>query len=413
MQYVMQISIPYGSDHVQCSAPAGSVVLNTTEPAKSITPALFRERLKNQLGIRSVDFTRTVIIVADKTRVCGYPEYLELLIVCLREAGLNDKNLTFIIAYGTHPRQSDDECLQNYGEIYNKYPFIHHDCSDTASFVQCGTTSQNTPIRIRKDILSASCVITMGPICHHYFAGYGGGRKLIFPGCGEKEAIYKNHSLYLNRKTGSLSPNCQPGILDNNPLAEDLFEIAQHKEADIAIHGIMDSHGILCDVVVGSSREDYLAACRKHGRLCESNSPAFPVVAASCGGFPKDINFIQSHKAVHNASMFVEDGGTLIVFSECSDGIGSTTFLPWFDLGGFDNAFHKLIHDYQGNGGTALAMMTKTARIRIVLVTELDHTLCSAIGVEKWSIQQAVNHIEKLASPLCYIPNSSLLVKKQ
>ena len=44
-------------------------------------------------------------------------------------------------------------------------------------------------------------------------------------------------------------------------------------------------------------------------------SGVYDLVLASCGGFPKDINLIQSHKAIHNAAAFVRDGGRLVMLS--------------------------------------------------------------------------------------------------
>ncbi|MFN2355512.1 MAG: hypothetical protein ABR512_13445, partial [Desulfopila sp.] len=120
-----------------------------------------------------------------------------------------------------------------------------------------------------------------------------------------------------------------------------------------------------------------------------------------------------SHKAIHNASMFVEDGGTLLLFCQCSEGVGSQTFLPWFDKGGFANAFDELAQNYQGNGGTALAMMAKTARIHITLVTELSKDICRAIGVEKYTPDQALQFIRNTTTRTAYIANASLLVKKE
>ncbi len=408
----MNVSIPYGNTSLPADLPDSTSFLVIREPEAVMNPERFSQILDDALHERQPDLSAPVVIVADKTRVCGYGTYLPILTETLIKFGTLAERLCFIIAYGTHPRQSDEESYQCYGETYNKFTFIHHDCTQGECFKDLGTTSKGTPIRIRQDILDASCVITIGPICHHYFAGYGGGRKLIFPGCGEREAIYANHGLYLDRNTAELSIGCQPGVLADNPLADDLFEIADYKESDLSIHGIMNSHGDVCDFLIGSTRETYLEACRYHGSLCESASHQFPVVVASCGGFPKDINFIQSHKAIHNSAMFVEDGGLLLIFSECRDDIGSTTFLPWFELGDFSRAFAKLTENYQGNGGTALAMMTKTRRIRIAMVTELTEDICKKIGVEKWDKSKALDFLSNLQEESAYIANASLLVRK-
>ncbi len=409
----IDIQIPYGSSEFYCVLPEKTRVLTINEPAPRITPERFKEVLNIYLHQNAFNLTDTTVVVADKTRVCGYPDYLHLLAEALLAHGMQKESLKFIIAYGTHPRQSDEECLQGYGVVYKHFPFIHHDCQGSHSFIDCGSTSRGTPIRHRRDIVESSCLITMGPICHHYFAGYGGGRKLIFPGCGERKSIYANHSLYLDVENGCLSAQCQPGVLLNNPLAEDLFEVEEKRPADIAIHGIMNSHGQLCDIIIGAGKKSFLQACSIHGEFCESSMSTFPVVIASCGGFPKDINFIQSHKAIHNAAMFVEDGGTLIIYCELRDGIGSKTFLPWFEKNSFDKAFQLLSCDYQGNGGTALAMMTKTKRIRICMVTELSESLCQTIGVHKWHHTQVCKFMETVSpTETVYIPNASLLVRK-
>jgi nickel-dependent lactate racemase len=135
-------------------------------------------------------------------------------------------------------------------------------------------------------------------------------------------------------------------------------------------------------------------------------------VVASCGGYPKDINFIQAHKAIHNSAAFVKDGGTLIIFAECIDNIGSQTFLPWYEKGGFPGAFKALEKKYEGNGGTALAMMTKTQRIKIMLVSKLDSSLCSQLSVQKCKTAEVQKFLSSSKGKTAWIPNASLLVRR-
>jgi nickel-dependent lactate racemase len=406
--------IPYGNDRLALSLPAHIKQLQLQEPQQIISPDLFQKRLDGFLRQNSLDLSKPVLVLADKTRLCGYPVYLPLLISGLEQHGMDPARLKIIIGYGTHARQSDEECRQAYGELYNHFSFIHHDCEEDDCFKELGHTTRGTPIRFRRDLLEASAVITMGAVSHHYFAGYGGGRKLVFPGCGEREAIYANHGFYLDPAAGTIAAGCQPGILDGNPLAEDLFEIEEILPADLAIHGILDSHGKLCNLLLGQGREIFLEACMLHGESCEITSPSFDIVVASCGGYPKDINFIQSHKAIHNAAMFVRDGGMLLIYGECRDGIGSKTFLPWFTMASFDAAFKELSRRYQGNGGTALAMMTKLQRIRIGMVTSLDQETCDLVGIERWSHNRVSAYLneQRQEESIAFIPNASLTVKK-
>jgi nickel-dependent lactate racemase len=255
-------------------------------------------------------------------------------------------------------------------------------------------------------------LITFGAVSHHYFAGYGGGRKLIFPGLGHKASIYHNHGLFLDRKRQTLSPYCQAGVLDNNPLAEDLAEFETFRPADLAIHGILDSRGQVCNLLTGAGIDHFRNACAEHGKQCEvSVSRDFDLVIASCGGYPKDINVIQSHKAIENASKFVNDGGTLIVLAECRDGVGSETFLPWFEMDNWENAFEALARHYEGNGGTALSMMSKSKRINILMVSELNGAICKTMGIEKISMDQVKFMIKQSIGNIAAISNAGMVVR--
>ena len=402
----------YGTEKFPFTLPDQAEILRVNEPEIKITKSRLEARLCDEFERLAPDFTNVAVVLADKTRLCGYPEYLPVLLDTLENFGAISDRISVFIAYGTHLRQTDEECLAAYGDTYKKVRFIHHDCMDNNSFVNLGKTSRDTPVLIRRDIIKAGFLITFGAISHHYFAGYGGGRKLIFPGLGHRKSIFYNHGLFLDPERQTLSPLCQSGILDENPLAEDLAEYETFRPADLAIHGILDSKGNVCDLLPGVGNDHFRKACAEHGKNCEIFSTReYDLVIASCGGYPKDINFIQSHKAIDNAAKFVRDGGRLIVLAECFDGVGSKTFLPWFDMGDWGRAFNKLSENYEGNGGTALSMMSKLQRIKILLVTKLSDDVCETMGVEKIFVDRAKMHVKQSSGSLAAIPNAGVLVK--
>jgi nickel-dependent lactate racemase len=405
-------SLAYGSRRETFTCRSKPDIFEAKEPAPVITEQVFEQRLDAHLEGAGLDLNRPAVVVADKTRLCGYPQYLPVLLDALEAHGAESRHIRIYIAYGTHLPQSDEESRTAYGPVFGRHQWIQHRC-DHDEFVALGRTARGTPVRLRADILRASCVITFGAIAHHYFAGYGGGRKLIFPGLGEKNAIYSNHGLFLDKEHRRLSAGCRSGNLDENPLAEDLAECEAFRPADVAIHGILNSHGQVCDLLVGGGPAHFRQACERHASNCEIRThQTYDLVVASCGGFPKDINFIQSHKAVHHAAAFVRDGGRLILLAQCRDGIGSQTFLPWFRLGGWDAAFERLAENYMGNGGTALAMMAKLKRIRIGLVTDLDPDQADLVGFAVWPPDAVQAYLDSHTGSLAVIPNASLLVKK-
>jgi lactate racemase len=402
--------LAYGAETIRVTFSREPQILDIDEPRPAIDPQLFRERLDHFLKDAALDLRDPAVVVADKTRLCGYPVYLPVLAQALLDHGADAARLTFYIAYGTHAQQDEHSSRTAYGDTYGRFRWVHHCCDDRAAFVELGRTGRGTPVRLRADILRASCLITFGAVNHHYFAGYGGGRKLVFPGLGERAAVHANHGLFLDRGSRRLATGCRSGVLDGNPLAEDLAEIESFRPADLAVHGILDSRGRVCDLRVGCGAAHFRQACAAYGAHCELPAQQYDLVLGSCGGFPRDINLIQSHKALHHAAAFVRDGGRLIMLAQCPDGVGSTTFLPWFDMGGWEAAFDRLADHYVGNGGTALAMMEKLRRIRIGLVTELAPSIARTIGLELYSAAEAARIAAGHEGSLAVMPHAGLVV---
>ncbi len=408
----MEVKLRYGKEILTFDAQENASILRIQEPDFTITEEFFKLSFKRLLDSCSKDYSNIGIVLSDKTRLCDYPLYLPWLLEELEGDGANPDNITFYIAYGTHPRQNEEESISSYGDVFHKYRFVHHDCKDLPSFRNLGTTYRGTPVLVRKDILNSSLIITFGSISHHYFAGFGGGRKLIFPGLAEQKAIYHNHSLFLNFRNKKLEEGCQPGRLAGNPVAEDLKEINDFLPERISIHGILNSKGKVCQFLFGRNYDDFEKACMVHDHFFRSKSNRqFDMVIASSGGYPKDINFIQAHKSVHHSAAFVKDNGTLIILAECRDGIGTDTFLPLFKASSWNQMFDILSKKYEGNGGTALAMKAKSNRIHIHMMTSLDRKACDLMGANKTDIQQINRLLKNHTGSLAVIDNASMLIR--
>ena len=75
------------------------------------------------------------------------------------------------------------------------------------------------------------------------------------------------------------------------------------------------------------------------------------------------------------------------------------------------NAFDRLAQNYEGNGGTALSMMSKSERIRILMVTTLGDSVCKTIGIEKISMDQVKFLVKQSTGSVAAIPNGGILVR--
>jgi nickel-dependent lactate racemase len=116
-----------------------------------------------------------------------------------------------------------------------------------------------------------------------------------------------------------------------------------------------------------------------------------PLVIVSCGGAPRDINMIQSHKALEHARVVLEDGGDLVLLAQCADGLGRPDFLDWFVPGGAQATARKLVADYKVNGQTAWGIRWKSERYRVRLVSALDPGVVRRMGmIPQVSLEEAL-----------------------
>ena len=406
------LAMKYGSRDFTLTLRENTTRLSHREPPLSVGPDTFREVLASRLDLREADVSDVGIVVADKTRLCQYPLYLPLLTDYLMESGIQPSGITFYIAYGTHARQTEQECIESYGGAYKRFRFVHPDSRAIEHFQTLGTTTRGTSVRIYSELYRHDLLISFGAILHHYFAGYGGGRKLLFPGLAAYDSILENHRLFLDFGSGSQATGCQPGQLDDNPLALDLEEINGMLPPRLELYAIMNSRKQVCEIHSGTTYEQFREVCRRYDHYFSSKEEQqYDLVVASAGGYPKDINFIQAHKSIHNAASFVKNGGKLVIFAECRDGTGNPDILDIFSWGGREVIFERLRAGYLNNAGTVIAMLEKTERMEICMVTSLSEKVCRLMGANKCSAGDVQKMIETEGGSVAVLENAGMLYR--
>jgi nickel-dependent lactate racemase len=216
-------------------------------------------------------------------------------------------------------------------------------------------------------------IVLTGTISFHYFAGFGGGRKALVPGCAGRETARQTHFRIFRTDGPGKHPMARPGVLAGNPVHEDIVEAVTMASPAFLVNTLLTPAKELFDVVAGHWQKAHEEGCARYAK--QYRVPLlrrYPLVIASAGGFPKDINLIQSHKAMDNAFLATEAGGVLILLAECPDGFGSPAFFPWFRHGDPDALERELRLNYQIYGQTAHAVLSKARACRVVLVSTLN-----------------------------------------
>ena len=200
--------------------------------------------------------------------------------------------------------------------------------------------------------------------------------------------------------------------LDHNPLALDLEEVSNMLPQHLEIHALLTSNKQVCEFYAGTNYEDFRRACQRYDHYFRSSGEQeYDLVVASAGGYPKDINFIQAHKSIHNAASFVKNGGKLIIFVECHDGLGNPDFMEIFRMGGQERIFEHLEGEYRNNAGTALSMLEKSDRIEIQMVTSLSKEDCELMGASKCASEDVQKMIDLEQGTVAVLEEAGILYR--
>ena len=316
----------------------------------------------------------TVLIVAsDATRATGGAQIINLLVRRLIQNGIQPSDIAIIFATGIHRAVRPDEKTELLTPfIAQRIRTIDHDAYDLSHLVQLGAMEDGMPIEVNRALKDFSKIILTGAVGFHYFAGFSGGRKSICPGLTSAQTIEATHMLALDFERGGRRAGVGAGLLQGNAVNEACERIAAMVDPAFLVNAIVDERGRVEQVFAGHWRAAHRRACDVYSSShTEQIRSKREVVIVSCGGSPYDINMIQAHKALDMAAEACVKGGAIILLAECRDGLGRADFLKWFDSPDSRALESRLRDSYEVNGQTAWALLTKTERFRVYLLSEL------------------------------------------
>jgi len=425
----MRIEIPYGPGIVRADVdwarPLGTLAVppapSVEDPAEAV-----RRALDNPIGQpeplrgRVHAGEKVLIVVSDQFRQTRADIVLPVLLDELKrgggaEGGVAEDNVHILFATGTHRPPEPDEQARILGpDIYARFlARLHvHDPFDSGQLAHVGATSRGTPVFINRLALDADRVVATGAVVFHYFAGFGGGRKSIVPGIAGAETIAHNHALNLHPNQNTLDPAVRTGALDGNPVAEDMLEAARFVPVDSIINTVLDREGRIAGVFAGElDRAHRTAAEFARGMFSVTIAEQADLVIASSGDAR---NFVQAHKALHNAWQAMKPGGRIVFLAHCDEGLGGEQFVKWLRLGTREAVFAGLRRQSEINGQTALSSLEKCPSA--IFVTQLSHEDARLLGARKAESVEAALSLARsdlagVSDPTVYVmPHASYTV---
>ena len=385
----MKVRLLYGRGGLEVRLPAGCEATVIEKPPMPILedPEAAVSAALDGGGLReaAAEARSACILICDITRPVPNRLFLRALVERVERVGVPSDSITVLVATGLHRPNLGDELAEVVGDpwVLARVRVENHYARNDADHVDLGRTRRGTPIRLDRRFVEADLRIATGLVEPHFMAGYSGGRKVIAPGIAHAETITTFHNHHF--MSDANADNC---VLEGNPLHREQMEILERIGGALALNTVIDDRRRLAFVNFGECAESHLEAVDFVRRYAEVTLPRrFSTVVTSAAGYPLDKTYYQTVKGMVGALGVLEDGGDLIVASECSEGLGSAEYRnaqrrlveqgPEGFLAGISGKAHADIDEWQTQ------MQTRShARGRISLFTEgLDASDCALTGV--------------------------------
>ena len=285
--------------------------------APKLTDEGFRKAFANPIGTKPIrelaqGKKNVVILFDDLSRPTKAAEIVPYILEELAEAGVDENDIQFICALGTHGALPASDFRKKLGDdvvarfnVYNHNPYEH--CT------YIGKTERGTPVHLNNEFLNADLTIGIAGIVPHPMAGFGGGAKIILPGVVSIDTIHYNH-VEVPKKARAAGTEINTGFGNNeeNSMLLDVQETCRMSGLDVKVDAIINAHRDTVALFVGEpiaqfneglklAKQHYLTPAPKNAQVIVVNANA-------------KVN--EATIAIRTAMpLLPEEGGTLVLIS--------------------------------------------------------------------------------------------------
>ncbi len=331
--------------------PAWKIVEVGPHDAPALSSTAMREKLNQPIGsppLREIAKGKStcVIIVDDLTRPTPAADLLPLLIEELTVAGISEREITILLAGGTHPPASVEDMAKKVGAHLS--PAIRVTAHDSrGDLVDLGKSPGGLPLQVSRAVMECDLKIGVGCIYPHPIAGFSGGAKIVLPAiCGVDTTRMMHDYLRGSRERG--------GSI-HTELRRDMVAVARKVGLDfianVTLNHRREISGLFAGDVVTAHEEGVRAAQRQYAVPV---IPQVDVVVADMYPFDTSWQFAQDRGMwpIEQAMR----GASRVVIAACPLGMGTHELFPvasplWsriarrlahFRLADLDRPFEKL-----------------------------------------------------------------------
>ena len=253
------------------------------------------------------------LIIDDLTRSTPATTLLEPVVAALEKAGIADDRVTGIVATGMHPTLSAQELTGKIGPgLAQRFKWVQNHCRNLDRYTHLGKASvgsaDDLDVYVLKELAQADLIVLFSSVSPHLQAGFGGGSKLILPGCAHVKTIGPLHKIGLK---GDVSKLVGQRPADNHMRRAVEQAVALLGERVFSVSVLLDSTASVSSLELGEPRQvqqRLSSACERLFSLDLTEQADVAVVSA----FPRDYDILQAFKSIANVRMAAKEEGIVV-----------------------------------------------------------------------------------------------------
>jgi len=286
---------------------------------KAVEDALRRPIGSKQLRDMAKPGQTVALVVTDITRRLPEEIIVPILLKELEAGGIAKKDITAVVATGTHRPNTPQELQEKFGDVVNEILFINHDAYNPDGLVDLGHSPGGIPLIFNRAVAQADVRISTGVIETHLLAGYSGGVKSIAVGVAGEGTIGATHNYGMLQRT-------RIGIIEGNEFRKFLTEATQALGLHFIVNVVQTGKKEVVKVVAGDPVSAFHEGVKVARDLYEVEIDHAAEIVISGVSYPKSRDLYQATRSanavIYGPKPVVRQGGVILIPAPCEDGCG-------------------------------------------------------------------------------------------
>ncbi|MBN1555389.1 MAG: DUF2088 domain-containing protein [Phycisphaerae bacterium] len=333
------VQVPWGDTELPIPLPANWSLRQVARPAFPAAPSDWEDRLAMALTkpvagaslrerIEDISGGRVVILVEDLTRHSPLDKILGVILREIRHAGAPRENLQIVIASGMHPPADETAIREKLGPHAEGISRRTNPWHDENAYVHLGKID-DVEIQIDRGVAEADLRILVSSVSPHLQAGFGGGYKMLFPGCGLQRSIRLLHRVGIRRQGQGQLVGTSAEI---NPMRRIIDAagalVDEYHGGTFSVQYVLDGENLPTHVAAGEPIPTHRMVTKQCALAC-GVMPEAPADVVIANAHPRDHDLWQAFKCIPNTCWAVRPNGVLICLARCELGINEMKQMWW------------------------------------------------------------------------------------